>query len=171
MREPTEESPSHFVRPCRRASSRAFAETRDEGPLSLPFMRTSWKVAGVAMTCAAMAACRGLLAPVDGGADAGDGGEASDGPASEAEASPVEAAVDADGSVPCDYDATDEKMCTPPADDLLFADPPTVEVAAGSYGVATFVASGPWASDPSFYIWYESSTLPLEAVQQVTTYG
>jgi hypothetical protein len=133
-------------------------------------MMQSWKAAAVAIACVAMSACRGLLAPVDGGADAGDAGGVSDGAAPEAEA-PAEAGDGGEAGVACDDDASDEVLCAPPADDLLFANPPTIEVAAGSYGAATFVATGPWASDPSMYIWYESSTLPLLSIEQVTTYG
>jgi hypothetical protein len=134
-------------------------------------MRTSWKAAGIGMACATIAACRGLLLPVDGGADGGHEGDAGDGATSEAEASVVDAGVDGDGTVACDYDATDEEPCTPPADDLLIATPPSIVVAAGGWGLATFTATGPWASDPSFYIWYESTTLPVQSVEQVTTYG
>jgi hypothetical protein len=137
----------------------------------VPLMRTSSKAAGIAVLCAATAACPGLLAPVDGGADGSGAGGMNDGASADADASVMEAGEDGDGFVPCDYDATDENLCTPPANDLLIADPPSVQVAAGSYGVATFEATGPWASDPTFYIWYETTTLPVEAVQQVTTYG
>ncbi len=134
-------------------------------------MARSWKAAAVAITCAAMGACGGLLAPVDGGADAGDAGGVSDVTAPEAEAA-TDAGDAGEESVACDYDASDDAVpCTPPADDLLVASPSNIQVAAGSYGAATFVATGPWTSDPSMYIWYESSTLPLRSIEQVTTYG
>jgi hypothetical protein len=76
--------------------------------------------------------------------------------------------------LPCDYDASadyDAALCTPPADDVLYANPSVVSVAAGSYGLATFVAAGPWANDPRFFMRYEGSTLSLRNVLYATSYG
>jgi hypothetical protein len=44
-------------------------------------------------------------------------------------------------------------------------------VAGGSYGAANFVASGPWVSDPGFYMWFAGSSLSLPNVSPVKTYG
>ncbi len=78
------------------------------------------------------------------------------------------------GPLPCDYDAFagyDAALCTPPANDVLYADPPVLSVAAGSYGLATFVAAGPWTQDPHIFMRYEGTTLPLRNVIYATSYG
>jgi hypothetical protein len=64
---------------------------------------------------------------------------------------------------PCDVDADlDAALCTPPDDDLLIADPPVVTVAAGSYGVARFKATGPWATDPNMFVWFDGASVSLQ---------
>jgi hypothetical protein len=97
--------------------------------------------------------------------DAGDAGDAATVADSGAEEAPA---------LPCDYDASgdyDAALCTPPAADVFYADPPVVSVAAGSYGLATFVAAGPWTNDPHIFMRYEGSTLPLRNVVYATSYG
>jgi len=116
-------------------------------------------------------ACGGLVAPLDAGP--GDAGSLAD-DAGVAEGSIQDAVAhdpDATGA-PCSADASLEGgPCVQPVDDILYASPAVISVAAGSYGTATFVAAGPWASDPSMYIWFESSTLKLENYPAVTSYG
>jgi hypothetical protein len=89
--------------------------------------------------------------------------------------SPQDASLDVelgDGYVACDYDAgPDVAPCAPPSNDQLVATPATVTVAAGGYGVATFVATGPWTTDPLLYMSFESSTLPLGNTPSIMTYG
>lgn len=118
-----------------------------------------------ALGIAAVYACGGKLVAVDAGiSSSSDAGELD---------AAVEAGADAEAeaTVACDYDASEEDPCTPPVDDLLAAVPATVTVAAGSYGAATFVATGPWASDPGVYMHYEGSSLPVLNDPEVLTYG
>jgi hypothetical protein len=131
----------------------------------------------IVVSGASTSACRGLLAPVD--SDAGDAGEADGGDASTASDAESDAAdasiVDAkepDADSACDYDAADDaSLCTPPANDLLFANPASIQVAAGSYGLATFVATGPWATDPMMYMHYEGSSFQVRNFPYIMTYG
>jgi hypothetical protein len=126
----------------------------------------------LALACAATTACGGRVVP--GGdaslvsdaslVDAGDAGDSTT----------VDAGAETGSLPPCDYDASadyDAELCTPPANDVLTADPPVVSVAAGSYGVATFVATGPWTKDPSLFMRFENSTLPLKDLVFATSYG
>jgi hypothetical protein len=123
----------------------------------------------VPLAWAFASACGGLLAPVDGGSSDGSGldagGDVGD------ETSSVDA-NDADASLACSYDAaSDGPRCAPPPDDLLYASPATVSVAAGSYGTATFVASGPWSTDPGMFMWFVGSTPTLDNDPEIQTYG
>jgi hypothetical protein len=124
----------------------------------------------IVLACAATSACGGRLVPVDLAYDAGD--------AAPLDAGDAETVVDSGeeeaAALPCDYDAYadyDAALCTPPADDVLYANPPVISVAAGSYGLATFVAAGPWTNDPHIFMRYEGSTLPLENLVYATSYG
>jgi hypothetical protein len=131
----------------------------------------------VVLACALASACGGRLAPIDGGADGDNaifdaGGDAGADGQSAADAGDASVGGDAaDGAVECSWDASEDDPCTPPADDLLYADPDVVNVAGASYGLAKFVASGPWVSDPGFYMWFAGSSLPLQNVSMVQTYG
>lgn len=120
--------------------------------------------------CVAAVACGGRLAPIDGGALADSGLDATDAMSS-ADRTDTTDAADGQEPVPCDYDASDEVLCVPPAADQLVADPPSVSFPGGSYGTATFVAKGPWASDPTLTMYYLSSTLPVLNLPEVYTYG
>jgi hypothetical protein len=104
-----------------------------------------------------LGACGGLVpkepvAPGDASAphvgDAGDAGEAGD---AIADALPL-----------CSADATGEAgPCMPPADDVLFPKTMDVNVAAGGFGAATFIGTGPWVNDPLFYIQYQTSSFEV----------
>jgi len=109
-------------------------------------------------TDASSGADAGDAAPIfDSGAPGPDSSLGEDAPA-DADAGPM------DTDAACDGDASyDGALCTPPSDDLLIADPPTITVAAGSYGVAQFEAIGPWASDPNIWISFESATVPMQS--------
>jgi hypothetical protein len=125
----------------------------------------------IALACAATSACGGRVAASTDDASAVDAAlvDASDGATDGGAEAEAEAA-----SLPCDYDASgdyDAATCTPPANDVLYANPPVVNVAAGSYGVATFVAAGPWTNDPHIFMRYEGSTLELKNVVFSTSYG
>jgi hypothetical protein len=131
-------------------------------------MRTAFFV----LLCAVASACGGRLAPVDGGSSAPDGVAPVDGSDDSNLADASDDANDASTPVECSYDAAyDGPLCTPPANDLLYASPASVSVAAGSYGAVTFVASGPWASDPTMFMWFVGSTQQLLTNPQVETYG
>jgi hypothetical protein len=120
----------------------------------------------VLVAIATAGACGGKLAPVDAGvadAQSDDAGDAT----ADAEAD----GNDADGQFVCSYDASEDDPCTPPANDLLAATPPSITAAAGSFGFAIFTATGPWASDPTFFIQYRSTTLPILNFHEVYTYG
>jgi hypothetical protein len=122
---------------------------------------------GVLVALAPAGACGGRIASYDAGA--GEAGGLED--AGDATSDVASGGGDADATVACSYDASEDVLCTPPADDLLEATPPSITVAAGSFGFATFTATGPWAQDPTFYIRYESSTLSLLNYPEVNTYG
>ncbi len=135
----------------------------------------------------------------DGGAEGGvsDGGDSGstlrDGNAPDARPDarpPIDAAIDAAIDAPIDATppdvtamdasegdgcildaAEDVPLCTPPSDDLLFASPAMISVAAGSYGSANFVATGPWSTDPGMYMHYEGSTLDVRNNPYVVSYG
>jgi hypothetical protein len=124
----------------------------------------------IVLACAATSACGGRLVPVDVAFDAGDAALVD----AEDASTVVDSGEEESASLPCDYDASadyDAATCTPPAADVLYANPPLVSVAADSYGLATFVASGPWTNDPRFFMRYEGSTLPLQNVVYATSYG
>ena len=129
-------------------------------------MRLPWLV-----VCALATACGGRLAPVDGGGLSGDGAPVGDAGDESVFADASDAADASDTTEPCSYDASDERLCAPPPDDLLYPTPPVVSVAAGSYGSATFVASGPWSTDPNMYMWVTGYTLQLDTYPQVESYG
>ena len=125
------------------------------------------RFAFVALACAA--ACGGRIAAIDGGSSVApdDGGPSDATDATTADAGAPEAAPP-----PCNADAAfDAALCTPPADDTLVADPPVITAAAGGYGTATFVAKGPWASAPELFLHYTETTLPVQTVTQVQSYG
>ncbi len=126
----------------------------------------------LALGWAAAIACGGRLAALDGGADARDAAALGDGVSPDASDGDGGDAS-ADKPPACTYDASydDVVPCVAPADDLIFADPPTVQVAAGGRGVVTFYASGPWASDPLFYMRYGGTTLPVLEQPYVPGYG
>ena len=131
------------------------------------------RMAAVVLVCAFASACGGRLARVDGGDSAPDGaglvdgGDGGDDESTSADGNDASAPVE-----PCSYDAAvDGPLCTPPPDDLLYASPAVVSVAAGSYGAVTFIASGPWASDPTMFMWFAGSTLQLETNPEVQSYG
>jgi hypothetical protein len=128
----------------------------------------------VVLACALASACGGKLAPTDGGvASGGPSPEAGTDAGDDALAADASDATDGDDDAPveCSFDASEDDPCTPPADDLLYAEPDTASVAGGSYGAANFVASGPWVSDPGFYMWFAGSSLYLPEVSPVRTYG
>jgi len=121
-----------------------------------------------------LAACGAATEPLAfGGSDASTGPDARDGSSVVDSGAPIfdsSPAQDAGADVTapeeagpaCDGDADDDAaLCTPPPDDLLIADPPVVTVAAGSYGVARFKATGPWATDPNMFVWFDSATVPM----------
>lgn len=139
------------------------------------------------LACAATTAtlgCGGRLAPIDDGVSAildaeviVDAGVA-DTSAEDATARPdaADASIDLfvpdtyDGGIVCDFDASpDATLCTPPVDDTLTAIPNPVYVAAGSYGIASFVAGGSWALAPDLYVSYDSATVPLGEIPYVMT--
>ncbi len=75
----------------------------------------------------------------------------------------VDTSTPEEAGPPCDGDADyDAALCMPPSADQLIADPPTITVSSGSYGVAQFKAIGPWASDPNLWISFLGGTIPLE---------
>jgi hypothetical protein len=118
----------------------------------------------------AVLGCGGRLAPLDGGSPAD--GSADEGTSSaDASDSSAPDGMERDTSVPCDYDASDDALCVPPSADQLVADPPTITVPGGGFGTATFVATGPWTSDPTLELYYLSSSLPLINQPLVLTYG
>jgi hypothetical protein len=123
------------------------------------------RMAALALVWASATACGGKLAPVEtaDGASPGDAGQDASADTS-TDGAPRDALAEAvvDAGPPCDYDASwDATACTPPDDDTLYADPGVIFVPEGSYGIASFVASGPWASDPGMYVQFESSNVPL----------
>jgi hypothetical protein len=129
------------------------------------------RTAEVMLVCILATGCGGLVAPLDAG-PGDDGSFAADARAQEASIDDG-SARDAEASgPPCSADAGLEGgLCVPPAEDILYASPDVVSVPAGSYGTATFVAAGPWTSDPAMYIWFEGSTLRLDSYPIVTSYG
>jgi hypothetical protein len=140
------------------------AEIRDLNDRACGIVRSALMVVLAGM---ASGGCRGLLNPIESDASAPtDGGGPSDA-STDAEPSDSTTSVP-----PCSVDAAWESgPCVPPADDLLEVSPAVVNVAAGSYGAARIIASGPWASDPSLILAFESSTLPLGSQPIITPYG
>ena len=95
--------------------------------------------------------------PLDAGSDSGDSAPAQD--------TGADVTVPDEAGPPCDGDADyDAALCVPPSDDQLIADPPVVTVPAGSYGIAQFKATGPWATDPNMWIGFESATVSLQSM-------
>ena len=132
------------------------------------------RIAFVALACAAASACGGLLALPDGGplGETDAGGADRDGSLGDAaDVTVTGAGSAADAGIPCSDDASDDVLCIPPPNDLLDATPPAVSIAAGSYGVVTFTATGPWVNDPKMYMHYEGTTLEVLNDPQVQTYG
>jgi hypothetical protein len=119
----------------------------------------------VVLACGVSAGCGGLVEPTAPGPR--DGGHLIDMGVSPQDATleaDVSASVDAgDGPPPgCSIDASlTTRQCVPPADDTFLPTQPVISVAAGSYGLATFVASGPWATASSMQMDLVSSTLTL----------
>jgi hypothetical protein len=132
------------------------------------------RIAVVTLSIAFTTACGGRLARESGVSAGPDAGiDAASDAGNDADATSDDAS---DGMVPddpCSVDASyDAALCTsPPEDDRLYASPAVVNVAAGSYGYAQFYASGSWASDPSIFMIFEGSTLPLGNNPGLDGYG
>ncbi len=88
-----------------------------------------------------------------------------------ADAGPADVlAPDVDAGPPCDPNAPlDAALCTPPADDLFVPSPASIQVSADTYGIASFVASGPWASDPKLYFDFDGADFALQTTPYIMT--
>jgi hypothetical protein len=141
--------------------------------LPVPAVALPSRAFALVLPVAVATACGGLLAPVDGGTDASPDAEVDASDASDATAvdSTAPDGDGSDGAVACDYDAWDEPFCPPPAADTFAAVPPVISAAAGGFGVATFVASGPWASDPTLFMYFVGSSQPFQNLGMDQEFG
>jgi hypothetical protein len=78
--------------------------------------------------------------------------------------------TDVDAGPPCDPSVLlDAAPCATPPEDTFTASPGTISVSAGTYGVASFVLGGPWASAPNFVFTFAGTTLQLQTTPYLMT--
>ncbi len=126
------------------------------------YRRAAWLAA---MAFVSVTGCGRVLTERPSGGAAHDSGTMAAGDASVQDASD-------DAPAACDFDASpDAEPCAVPYGDILYASPGSIMVAAGGYGTVSFIAEGPWASDPTLTITFEGSTLDLIPVSTGAHYG